>query len=226
MRAPICLAIVLASFLPANAATPWPASPSALCEAAILGAEHSGEMPKGMLAAIGLVESGRPDPRSGVVRPWPWTIDANGTGQFFDTKAEAIAAVRLLQSQGLRSIDVGCMQINLMQHPDAFTSLDQAFDPASNAAYAVHFLKVLYSQTGDWTRSVAAYHSATPQIAADYQQRVLALWRPIPAPSARPDSPFVLNSLLYGKIGPAGRVYGLIMPSAPSADETHASDPH
>jgi hypothetical protein len=98
MRALICLAILLAACLPATAAPAGPASPAALCEAAILGAEHTGETPKGMLAAIGLVESGRPDPRSGAIRPWPWTIDANGAGQFFDTKAEAIAAVRQLRS--------------------------------------------------------------------------------------------------------------------------------
>jgi hypothetical protein len=58
------------------------------------------------------------------MRPWPWAIDADGVGQFFATKAQAVAAVAALQAQGVHSIDVGCMQVNLMHHPDAFTSLD------------------------------------------------------------------------------------------------------
>ena len=70
------------------------------------------------------------------VHPWPWTINAEGQGLFYDTKAQAVAAVRALQARGVRSIDVGCMQVNLMHHPDAFPTLEQAFDPQTNAAYA------------------------------------------------------------------------------------------
>ena len=33
------------------------------------------------------------------MRPWPWTIDADGVGQFFATKAQAVAAVAALQAQ-------------------------------------------------------------------------------------------------------------------------------
>ena len=75
--------------------------------------------------------------------PWPWTVNAEGQGAFYDTKAEAVAAVRAMQARGVRSIDVGCGQINLMHHPDAFASLEQAFDPQANAAYAARFLKEL-----------------------------------------------------------------------------------
>jgi hypothetical protein len=214
MRLLLCLPILLATLLPARAAPP---SPSALCEAAIHGAEHAGKTPKGMLSAIGLVESGRPDPQIGGVHPWPWTIDANGVGQFFATKADAIAAVAQLQAQGVRSIDVGCMQINLLHHPDAFASLDEAFDPAANAAYAVRFLKALYNQSRDWPTAVATYHSNTPDIAADYQRRVLAVWQGGAAPTHPLDTHFILNGTLFGKIGNSGQVYGLIMPSGPIA---------
>ena len=40
------------------------------------------------------------------------------------------------RAQGARSIDVGCMQVNLLHHADAFASLEQAFDPVANARYA------------------------------------------------------------------------------------------
>jgi hypothetical protein len=214
MRPLLCLALLLATLPPARAA---PSSPAALCEAAILGAEHAGHTPKGMLSAIGRVESGRPDPQTGLVRPWPWTIDANGVGRFFAAKADAIAAVAQLQAQGVRSIDVGCMQINLLHHPDAFASLDEAFDPAANAAYAVRFLQALYEQSRDWPTAVATYHSNTPDIAADYQRRVLAVWQGGAAPTHPLDTRFILDGTLFGKIGTSGRVFGLIMPSGPIA---------
>jgi hypothetical protein len=72
--------------------------------------------------------------------PWPLTINAEGQGSFFDTKAQVIAAPRALQARGVQSIDVGCMQVNLMHYPYAFANLDQAFNPTANAAYAVRFL--------------------------------------------------------------------------------------
>jgi hypothetical protein len=106
------------------------------------------------------------------VHPWPWTINAEGEGRFFASKAEALAAVRDLQAKGVKSIDVGCMQVNLMHHPQAFASLEQAFDPAANAAYAARFLNVLYGQTRDWTRATAFYHSATPELGEAYQRKV------------------------------------------------------
>jgi hypothetical protein len=107
-----------------------------------------------------------------VVHPWPWTINAEGEGHYYATKAEAVAAARAMQARGVRSMDVGCMQVNLMHHPNAFTSLDQAFDPRTNAAYAARFLNQLFAQTGDWAKATANYHSATPDIGASYERKV------------------------------------------------------
>ena len=148
------------------------------CAKAIAAAERAGDIPGGLLAAIGHVESGRRDPVSGAVVSWPWTIDAGGAGHFFATKAEAVAATQELQAQGIASIDVGCMQVNLAYHPDAFATLEQAFDPLTNALYAARFLRVLFSQNGDWPAAVAAYHSQTREVGAAYQGKVLAIWTP------------------------------------------------
>ena len=165
-----CLA--LARALPA-ASIP---APSALCRAAILQAERATHVPDRLLDAIAVVESGRRDPISGAVYPWPWTINAEGVGHFYESKAEAVAAVQDFQAHGIRSMDVGCMQVNLMYHPDAFATLDQAFDPMTNAAYGARFLQQLYSQTNAWPLAVAAYHSFTPDLGADYARKVLAAW--------------------------------------------------
>jgi soluble lytic murein transglycosylase-like protein len=68
------------------------------------------------------------------------------------------------------------MQVNLMHHPNAFVTLDQAFDPTANAQYAARFLNTLYGTNGSWLQATAAYHSQTPAIGAEYQQRVMARW--------------------------------------------------
>ena len=133
-------------------------------------------MPDRLLDSIAVVESGKRDPVSGAVYPWPWTINAEGIGHWYDSKAEAIAAVQALQARGVRSIDVGCMQVNLSFHPEAFASLDMAFDPMTNAAYGARFLQQLFNQTNAWPLAVAAYHSFTPDIGADYAKKVLAAW--------------------------------------------------
>jgi hypothetical protein len=153
-------------------------SPDAACEPAITWAERAEALPPGLLAAIGRVESGRIDPVGAAIRPWPWTINANGIGRMFDTKDSAIKAVRALQAEGVRSIDVGCMQVNLLYHPGAFASLEQAFDPVANATYAARFLRTLFAESGDWSQAAAAYHSRTPDLGASYVQLVLAAWRP------------------------------------------------
>ncbi len=152
-------------------------SPFTLCEGAATDAESGRRLPIGLLPALAQVESGRPD-AAGTVRPWPWTIDVEGQGQFFATKAQAVAAVRALQAAQIRSIDVGCLQVNLLHHPAAFASLEQAFDPTTNARYAARFLDALHGRYGSWQSAIAAYHSETPLLGAAYRARVLAIWHP------------------------------------------------
>ena len=155
---------------------PFVLSPGDQCRAAIGAAERTHGIPPQLMAAIGRVESGRRDPATGQSGAWPWTINAEGQGAYFDTKAQAIAAVESLRVRGVRSIDVGCMQVNLMHHAAAFASLDQAFEPAVNADYAARFLTRLYGQTGDWIKATANYHSAVPALGDPYARQVMDRW--------------------------------------------------
>jgi len=144
------------------------------CQRAGLEAERKADLPPGLLRAIGLVESGRLDPATGQMAAWPWTTNANGAGRLFESQPEALAETRALQRRGVTSIDVGCFQINLLQHPGAFSSLEEAFDPSANAAYAARFLLSLRARTGSWENAIAAYHSATPELGNAYRDSVLA----------------------------------------------------
>ncbi len=147
---------------------------SALCTAAIAAAEGKYATPPGLLGAIARVESGRPIPPTNVTGPWPWAIDADGGAYFFDSKSEAVAWARTAMARGVKYIDVGCMQIDLPQHPQAFRSLEEAFDPMLNTDYGARYLKSLRDGEtgGDWTIAVGLYHSHTPDLAMEYRQRV------------------------------------------------------
>ncbi len=159
-----------AKALPRTSAT---LNPSALCSAAISTAQQRYAIPPGLLGSIAKVESGRPIDSITDIRAWPWTIDADGTGVFFNTKAEAVAWSQGAGQRGVRSLDVGCMQVDLQMHPDAFTSLDDAFDPTANVDYAARYLRQLHAEAhGDWNIAVGLYHSHTPYLAADYRDRV------------------------------------------------------
>lgn len=150
-------------------------APSPCTQAAFVAELESG-VPLGLLLAIGRIESGRPDPLHGHVAPWPWTTNVAGVGRFFENKLDAIAYLRDQQRQGVQSMDVGCFQVNLMYHPDAFATLEDAFDPLTNARYAAAFLTQLKARAGSWEAAVGLYHSATPSEGGWYRDRVLATW--------------------------------------------------
>lgn len=147
-----------------------------ICAAETAGQEQQMAIPEHLLHAISLVESGRWDAEHKANLAWPWTVDAEGEGRFLPTKEAAIAEVRKLRARGVKNIDVGCMQVNLLAHPDAFASLDEAFDPRSNIAYAAHFLRVLHEQDGNWAQAGAHYHSQTPELAAPYKAKLMSVW--------------------------------------------------
>ena len=116
----------------------------------------------------------------------------------------------------------------MLYHPDAFMTLDQAFDPVANADYAAHFLVSLHDRLGSWDAAVAAYHSADPARGEPYRQLVFARWlgsggmMGMPAvidtgihiwtPSTDGTAPSVIT-LQPGAISGAGRLPRIITPT-------------
>ncbi len=167
----LVLSLAAASASAAGPSPPWDVAQTALCTAAIEEADRHHHFPPGLLATIARVESGRPV--TGDVRAWPWAVNADGASLFFDNREQAVAWARQGLAGGVRLLDVGCMQVNLQYHPSAFASLEQAFDPATNVAYAARFLEQLGAEAnGDWSVATGFYHSRTPERAAAYRGRV------------------------------------------------------
>jgi hypothetical protein len=211
------LAAMLTTVVPPANADMASDDPVRACDRAAMKAEAQWDLPPGLLAAIATVESGRGG--TGSARPvaWPWSVNAGGRGLFAQGKAAAVMIVRTLRESGQRNIDVGCFQVNLFYHPDAFVSLDDAFDPDMNAKAAARILTQSRTAGGGWDNSIALYHSATPVLGAHYLSQVQSVWPWARARSAMsadigPDAYAVLLS-------PAARQVRVI-----SGSETNRSD--
>jgi soluble lytic murein transglycosylase-like protein len=69
------------------------------------------------------------------------------------------------------------MQINMKYHPDAFVSLNQAFEPRYNVAYAAHMLGETYKDKGSWETAIRYYHNVNSVYSDKYIARVYTAWR-------------------------------------------------
>jgi len=149
---------------------------SKLCDTQTVRVEQEEGIPQHLLKAISLAETGRWNSQKKENFAWPWTVTALGQGNYFANKETALRYVRKLQGRGITNIDVGCMQINLYYHGDAFASVEHAIEPAANVAYAAEYLSGLYKTTGSWTKASGYYHSSTPERAVAYKMKVLKYW--------------------------------------------------
>lgn len=199
---------------PARAQQAW-LDPSRVCDQAAARAERDWSVPVGVLAAVGAVESGRASVAHTGPVAWPWTINADGQGYFFASKAEAVRAVAALLARSARFVDVGCFQVDLAFHGSAFASLEDAFDPETNARVAARILVRGRLGEQDWSGAVARYHSATPALGMEYLQRVRAAFQ-----QARSR---VFSILLDDKVVPAYVI--LLSPQARQVRVLTSADP-
>lgn len=166
--------------------------PAVVCDDAAQQVARESGVPLNVLRAITRTETGR---GSGAdLRPWPWTVNMEGRGIWFDTADQAQVYVFRHFQRGARSFDVGCFQINYKWHGKAFNSIEEMFDPLINARYAARYLKQLHGEFGNWNQAAGAYHSRTQKYAARYLKRYAAIREGLEptvatGPDARPVEP-------------------------------------
>ena len=149
-----------------------------ICKSTIIQVERATKMPNMLLHTVSLAESGRWNAANRASISWPWTVTAKGKGKFYPNRDKAISAVNRLLPEGVKNIDVGCIQINLMHHKAVFQSLKEVFTPSANARYATEFLKKLRKRTGSWAHTVGRYHSGNWQGGGrHYWRKVRILWK-------------------------------------------------
>lgn len=135
-----------------SAQTP-PAAGSGVCEAEIQAAAAKYGIPEGILYSVGLTETGR----KGSL--YPYAMNVEGKAFFPPSQQDAMRKFQEARSQGMKLIDIGCMQINHHFHGENFASAEQMFDPRRNVEYAAKFLRNLHDRHETWTMAVARYHA-------------------------------------------------------------------
>ncbi len=174
-----------------------------LCRNAALSAARETGVPYEVLLALSLTETGRAE--GGIVSPWPWAVHHDGKGYWFDTKADAIAMAEEALDKGATNIDLGCFQLNIRWHAQAFSSVEDMILPDNNARYAAEFLTQLYQDSGDWAIAAGAYHSRNPDNATTYRAKFETILAKLGGDSALALAAPSTADLALGSYDPAPR---------------------
>lgn len=65
-------------------------------------------------------------------QPWPWTLNINGRGYYFNSYAEALTYAKEALKKKPRRFGVGLGQIEWSYHKGRFKDLSEALDPYKN----------------------------------------------------------------------------------------------
>ena len=116
------------------------------------------QIPATVLYAVALTESGKAiDQR--IYRPWPWTLNVAGQPKRFKSHSAACLEIKHQLTNGVRSIDIGLMQINWRWNKQRLHNPCQALFPYTNLHHGAALLKAAYSVKHSWPAAVGHYHS-------------------------------------------------------------------
>lgn len=145
----------------------------------ISNAEEDYNIPKGLLLAVSLAESGRTG-QGGYWIPWPWTLNIDGNGQYFRTYDNALEALDKALNR-TKMVAVGAMQISYRWHGPKFTQPNEMLDIRTNVRYGAGLLIYERRRQGSWTSAIGSYHASYSQVDArrQYICRVAGIWNHI-----------------------------------------------
>src|SRR5690606_36702441 len=110
-------------------------------------------VPAGILYDVGLTETCN----KGSLHPNAHSSE--GRAVFARSTQHALSEFENARRNGIKLIDLGCMQINHHYHADQFAGVGQMLDPRRNVDYAALFLTELQARHGSWSMAVARYHA-------------------------------------------------------------------
>lgn len=137
-------------------------------------------VPADVLFAVCLQESGKRWQDKHL--PWPWTLNIQGKGQYFDTPVDAQRQLLDVIHSGSCRVDIGLCQVHWCAHKKHFAAPSQLLNPYVNLNYAAKLIRSEYDYTqragnADWWVAVGRYHSRNPTLANRYRERVKARWQ-------------------------------------------------
>jgi hypothetical protein len=153
---------VLAVFCGSARAEPVTREAMTSCLPHIAQAERHYGLPQGLLMAIALTESGHGG------APYPWALNLGGAPRFPGAYPDAARLLRDGEGRPRRDVAVGCMQIHMAYHLEAFGAPEWALHPFYNVWYGAQFLRQLAVRYGSWVAAIAHYHGSDPQAQRTY----------------------------------------------------------
>lgn len=116
---------------------------------------------------------------NGKAQPWPWTLNIDGVGHYFEDYVSALVAARVALDSS-DNIDIGIAQISWKYHAHRFDDkLANALDPRRNIYAACRILREGKSNKNrviTWEDAIAYYHRPVlDSKARKYAQTVLGL---------------------------------------------------
>lgn len=126
---------------------------SADCPTLISQAETRRNIPRGLLMAIAMTESGTNG------SPNPYAMNIAGRSYFASSGQDMANVISANWQRGVTSIDVGCMQINLKYHGMKFARLTDLLNSPTNVEYGAGYLITLATEAGSWKDAVMSYHN-------------------------------------------------------------------
>lgn len=93
-----------------------------------------------LLYSVSISESGFAPAHKKVKQPWPWAVCSSQGSFFAASKKDAEIEVARLKKMGIKSVDVGLMQVNLLWHSNKIDHKEM-FDPEINLRTGAKILK-------------------------------------------------------------------------------------
>lgn len=114
----------------------------------------------------------------GKVQPWPWTLNIDGQGYYFESYRLALLAAIKARKEGARRLGLGFGQIEWQYHSGRFSGLAEALKPRENIRAVCEILREAWSskRVNSWNDAIAYYHRPVlDDISREYAKKVLAL---------------------------------------------------
>jgi hypothetical protein len=129
-----------------------------------------------ILYAVALVESSQINEH--LAAPWPWALNRQGRPIIPSSRLEARGILNEALNKGIRSIDVGLMQVNVRWNGHRVHRPDDLLDPETNIRIGADVLtEAIDSAPGDLALGIGRYHTGWRNDADAYRygRRVLAI---------------------------------------------------
>ena len=128
-----------------------------------------------LLYSLAIAESGI-ERQEGTISPWPWVIRAPDTRGYYDTKAEALKALKWFQSRYGEMIDIGMGQVNIRWNGHRVDRPEQLMDPKTNLEVMAQILSEAIDSTDNPELGIGRYYTWSDESRAKrYGKRVLAI---------------------------------------------------